>query len=174
MDHLKSLIRTIPDFPKPGIQFRDLTTLFQNPAGLRETVEALAAPYKTRNIDMVVGIESRGFILGAPIAMELGKGFVPVRKPGKLPGKTHGVDYTLEYGTDRLEIHADALERGARVLVVDDLLATGGTMEATCKLLDSLGCKVESCAVVVELVDLKGRQRLGGQDIFRLIEFEGE
>ncbi|MDH5751244.1 MAG: adenine phosphoribosyltransferase [Deltaproteobacteria bacterium] len=174
MDELKALIRTIPDFPKPGIEFRDLTTLFLDPTGLRKTVEALAAPYRNDSIDMVAGVESRGFILAAPIAIELGTGFVPVRKEGKLPGETVGVEYTLEYGEDHLEIHSDALKPGMRVLMVDDLLATGGTMEAAVKLVERMGCKVAACAFVVELVDLHGRKKLTSHRVDSLITFEGE
>ena len=174
MDHLKALIRTIPDFPQPGINFRDLTTLFLDARGFRESVAAIAGQYQGEDIDMVVGVESRGFIVAAPVAMELGAGFVPIRKPGKLPGETFGVEYTLEYGEDRLEIHSDALGIGARVLIVDDLLATGGTMEAACKLVQRVGCEVVGCAFLVELPDLKGRSRLDGYRITNLIEFAGD
>lgn len=174
MHQIKSLIRTIANFPVPGIQFRDLTTLFLNAQGLRDTVQALAEPYRGQKVDMVAGIESRGFILAAPLALELNVGMVPVRKPGKLPGQTLGVDYTLEYGQDRLEIHADALQKGMRVLMVDDLLATGGTMEAACRLVERVGCEVMGCAVVAELVDLKGRERLVGRPVLSLVTFEGE
>lgn len=174
MDELKALIRTIPDFPRPGIQFRDLTTLFLDPRGLRDSVMAMAEPYRNRSIDNVAGIESRGFILAAPLAVELGTGFVPIRKPGKLPGKTLGVEYTLEYGEDRLEIHSDALHQGDKVLMVDDLLATGGTMQAACKLVERIGCEIVGCVVVVELVDLKGRAKLARYPLTSLVEFEGE
>ena len=174
MDDLKRLIRTIPDFPKPGIQFRDLTTLFGDGDGFRRTVRAMADPYRAPAIDRVVGIEARGFILGAAIAAELGLGFVPMRKPGKLPGEKIGVEYQLEYGTDRLELHRDALTKEMQVLIVDDLLATGGTMRAACNLIEQVGCRVGGIAFVVELVDLKGRDRLKEYSLFRLIEFEGE
>jgi len=174
MDHLRALIRTIPDFPEPGIEFRDLTTLFLDAEGFRATVQALADQYRAAEIDMVLGVESRGFILAAPLAVALGTGFVPIRKPGKLPGETFGVEYTLEYGEDRLEIHKDALPLGARVLMVDDLLATGGTLEAACKLVERMGCEVVGCAVVVELVDLKGRERLKPHRVTNLIEFNGK
>ena len=175
MEDLKSLIRTIPDFPKPGIEFRDITTLLLNPEGLRKTVAAIASEYKGEKLDMVCGVESRGFILGAPVALELGVGFVPVRKEGKLPGETHGVEYTLEYGEDRLEIHVDALKPGMRVLMVDDLLATGGTMEAACKLVEKIGCEIIGCAFVVELPDLHGRKRINPPHrITSLVEFNGE
>lgn len=174
VDHIKSLIRTIPDFPEKGIEFRDLTTLFQNGPGFRAAIQAMVDYHRQLEVEVVVGVESRGFILGAPIALELGTGFVPIRKPGKLPGKTVGIEYQLEYGTDRLEIHADAIEQGARVLVVDDLLATGGTMDAACTLTEQVGGKVVGCSVVVELVDLKGRDRICRYPIHKLVEFEGE
>jgi adenine phosphoribosyltransferase len=174
MEHIKELIRTIPDFPKPGIMFRDLTTLFLHPEGFREVVHAMAAAYRGDHIDMVVGIESRGFILAAPMALEMGTGFVPMRKPGKLPGEKIGVEYTLEYGTDRLEVHTNALRRGMRVLMVDDLLATGGTMRAACNLAEQAGCTVAGLAFAVELVDLKGRQRLSEYPMLSLVSFEGE
>ncbi len=174
MDHLKSLIRTIPDFPQAGIAFRDLTTLFLDAGGFREAVARMAAQYREEEIDMVIGVESRGFILAAPLALELHTGFVPIRKPGKLPGETYGVEYTLEYGEDRLEIHSDALAMGARVLMVDDLLATGGTMEAACRLVERIGCHVVGCAFVAELVDLGGRRRLQPHRVTNLVEFAGE
>lgn len=174
MEHLKALIRTIPDFPSPGIQFRDLTTLFLHGEGFRETVRALADQHRNDAVDMVVGVESRGFILAAPLAVELGLGFVPVRKPGKLPGETLSVEYTLEYGADRLEMHSDALQAGMRVLMVDDLLATGGTMAAACRLVEQVGCTVAGCSFVVELPDLKGRDKLAGYDVRSLLAFEGE
>lgn len=174
MDHLKELIRTIPNFPKPGIEFRDLTTLFLHPQGFQQAVDAICSPYLNQGVDMVVGVESRGFILGAPVALGLKAGFVPVRKPGKLPGATLGVEYTLEYGADRLEMHRDALQPGMRVLMVDDLLATGGTMEAACHLVEQVGCQITGCAFLVELVDLQGRKRINGHAIHSLVEFQGE
>ena len=174
MDQIKSLIRTIPDFPKQGIDFRDLTTLFLHAEGFERVVSTMAERHAQKPIDMIVGVESRGFIIGAPLAVSMGKGFVPVRKPGKLPGASIGVEYELEYGVDRLEIHADALHKGARVLMVDDLLATGGTMEAACRLVEQIGGEVIGCAFIVELVDLKGRERLTRYPINSLIEFEGE
>jgi len=174
MLELKDLIRTIPDFPKPGIEFRDLTTLFLHGEGFRRTISALAERYARENVDLVCGVESRGFILGAPLAVELGKGFVPIRKEGKLPGKTIGVEYTLEYGEDRLEVHADALPAGARVLMMDDLLATGGTMQAACKLVETVGARVLSCGFVVELVDLQGRAKLPNYDVYSLVTYTGE
>ena len=174
MDHLKNLIRTVPDFPKPGIQFRDITTLLIDPKGLADTILEMVKPYRGDKVDMVVGIESRGFILAAPMAIELGTGMVLVRKPGKLPGEKIGVEYSLEYGTDMLEIHTDALEKGMRVLIVDDLLATGGTMEAACQLVEQVGCEIAGVAFVVELVDLKGRDKLKKYPITKLIDFEGD
>lgn len=174
MEDIKSLIRTIPNFPKEGIEFRDLTTLFLDGEGFQKTVSRMADPYRGQPIDKIVGIESRGFILGAPMALELGVGFVPVRKPNKLPGERIGVEYTLEYGVDRLEIHSDALTKGERVLIVDDLLATGGTMEAACRLVEQVGGAIIGCAFVVELTDLKGRDKLTNYPIFKLIDFEGE
>ena len=173
MDHIKALIRTIPNFPKNGIDFRDLTTLFLNGPGFNAVVKAMADHHRHLSIDLVVGVESRGFILGAPVALELGKGFVPVRKPGKLPGAKIGVKYDLEYGSDQLEIHADAIPAGARVLIVDDLLATGGTMQAACSLVEQAGGLVAGCSFVVELVDLKGRARISKYALHNLIDFEG-
>jgi adenine phosphoribosyltransferase len=174
MEALKSLIRTVPNFPKPGIMFRDLTTLFLDPDGFRLTVQALADAHRNKAIDMVVGIESRGFILAAPVALELKTGFVPMRKPGKLPGEKIGIEYALEYGHDRLEVHTAALRRGMRVLMVDDLLATGGTMRAACTLVEQVGCTVAGVAVVVDLPELKGRERLAEYPIVSLVSFEGE
>ena len=174
MDDIKSLIRTIPNFPKNGIEFRDLTTLFLHAKGFERVVNLLAERHADEPCDMIVGIESRGFIIGAPLAINMGKGFVPVRKPGKLPGATVGVEYKLEYGVDRLEVHSDALENGARVLMVDDLLATGGTMEAACRLVEQIGGEVVACSFVVELPDLKGRDKLTRYPVHSLIEFEGD
>ena len=171
---LKKLIRTIPDFPNPGIMFRDLTTLFLHPEGFRDCVQEMAAAHRDVKIHMVVGIESRGFILAAPVAIELGVGFVPMRKPGKLPGEKLGVEYTLEYGTDRLEIHANALRPGMHVLIVDDLIATGGTIRAACNLVEQVGSTVAGVACLVELVDLKGRDHIAEYPYYHLIEFEGE
>ncbi len=157
---LRALIREIPDFPKPGINFYDVTTLFKHAEGLRAAISALAAPYADDHVDVVVGIESRGFVLGAPVALELGCGFVPVRKRGKLPGKTLSQAYELEYGTDAVEIHDDAIAAAQRVLIVDDLLATGGTMEATCRLVQRLQAPVCGISVLIELGFLGGRSRL--------------
>lgn len=173
---IKSLIRTIPDFPKAGIQFRDITTLLKDTDGFHETIEHFANYYQGHTIDKVLGIESRGFILGAALAYALGKGFVPVRKRGKLPGATKGREYELEYGTDRLEIHTDAINAGEQILLVDDLIATGGTAEAAGALIEDLGGKIVECAFVIELPDLGGRKRLEdlGYRVYSLCEFEGE
>lgn len=173
---IQSLIRTIPDYPKPGIQFRDVTTLFKDPKGLQTTIERLRERYADQGIDKVVGVESRGFIVGAPLAYMLGAGFVPARKPGKLPAETIGQDYALEYGHDRLEIHTDAIAPGERVLLVDDLLATGGTAEAAAQLIQRLGGTLVECAFIVDLPDLGGHARLekSGLAVFVLCEFAGE
>lgn len=165
---LASHLRDVPDFPKPGILFKDITPLLASPSAMRAAIERLAAlPFGT--IDKVAAIESRGFLFGAPLALQLGKPFVPVRKPGKLPWKTNRVEYVLEYGTDAVEIHQDAVRTGERVLLVDDLLATGGTMGAACQLVESCGGVVAGCAFVVELCFLPGRKRLGGHRVEALI-----
>ncbi|MDZ3824146.1 MAG: adenine phosphoribosyltransferase [Pseudoxanthomonas sp.] len=159
MTDLDRLIRDVPDFPKTGIVFKDITPLLADAAGLRAAVEAMAAPWLGAGIDAVAGIESRGFILGAPLALRLGTGFVPIRKPGKLPGATVGEDYGLEYGHDRVEIHVDALPAGRRVLIVDDVLATGGTLAAARALVEKLHCEVAGAGVLLELAGLDGRAR---------------
>jgi adenine phosphoribosyltransferase len=173
---IKSLIRTIPDYPKPGVQFRDITSLLENPKGLRIAVESLAEPFLGDRIDKVAGIEARGFLFGVAVALELEAGFVPVRKAGKLPGATVGRDYELEYGTDRVEIHADALAPGERVLIIDDLIATGGTAEATIQLIGDIGAEIVGCAFVIDLPDLGGSKRIGanGLRVVSLCAFEGE
>jgi adenine phosphoribosyltransferase len=173
---IKSRIRTVPHYPKQGIMFRDITTLLKDPAGLRATVDDLVRRYKDVKIDKIAGIESRGFILGAPLAYALGKGFVPIRKKGKLPAETIGHDYDLEYGTDRIEIHTDAIAKGERVLLVDDLIATGGTAEAACKLIEKIGGHIVECAFIIDLPDVGGRARLEklGHKVFALCEFEGD
>ena len=168
---LASFIRDIPDFPVEGILFKDITPLLQNPQAFREAIDQLAARYKDRAIDQVVAIESRGFIFGAPLAYKLGAGFIPVRKPGKLPAETISVEYTLEYGTNTLEMHKDALKPGDRVLLVDDLLATGGSARAAANLIEQLGGKVEGIAFLIELEFLHGRSKLEGYDVFSLITF---
>lgn len=172
---LKSRIRTIPDYPKPGIQFRDITTLLKDPFGFRKVVDDLVQPFAGKRIDAVAGIEARGFIIGGAVAHQLSTGFIPVRKKGKLPGETIGQDYELEYGTDRVEIHRDALAHGERVLVVDDLIATGGTALATLNLLQQAGAEIVGCSFVVDLPDLGGRKRLekAGVSVLTLVEFEG-
>jgi adenine phosphoribosyltransferase len=173
---IKSLIRTIPDYPKPGIQFRDITTLLANPKGFQQVIDDFSVRYKDQKIDKVVGVEARGFIIGAALAYKLGVGFVPIRKAGKLPSETMGHDYVLEYGSDRVEMHSDAIVQGESILLVDDLIATGGTAEAAATLIKKLGGKVVECAFVIDLPDLGGVRRLqaAGLKIFSLCEFEGE
>src|SRR5205814_8647229 len=171
MDHLKEKIRHVPDFPKAGILFYDITTLLQDPAGFRMAVDALSTPFDGQGINIVVGIESRGFIFGAAVADRIGAGFSPVRKPGKLPSKTMRATYDLEYGTDALEIHDDAVVAGQRVLIVDDLLATGGTARATCDLVKRLGGQVHALAFLIELVALNGRQRLAAEAIHTVLKY---
>ena len=173
MDDLKLKIRTIPDYPKPGIQFRDITSLLADPQAFNDVMDRFVKRYQDEKIDLVVGIESRGFILGAPLALRLGKGFIPVRKEGKLPGSTYGVDYDLEYGTDRVEVHKDAIPPGSKVLMVDDLLATGGTIGGSSRLIEKAGGIIVGYAFLIELVDLKGRNNLD-HPIFSLVTFEGE
>jgi adenine phosphoribosyltransferase len=172
---LARYIRTIPDFPKPGVQFRDITTLLAHADAFRATVERLAAPFRARAIDTIAAIESRGFIVGAALAHELRTGFVPIRKQGKLPAERFGEDYQLEYGTDRLEIHRDAVTPCRSVLLVDDLIATGGTAEAALKLLATAGAAIAGCAFVIELPDLGGRERLErrGHRVLALCRFAG-
>ena len=169
---LKHKIRHVPDFPKPGILFYDITTLLRDPEGLRLGLDALAAPYTQTPIDIVVGMESRGFIFGAALAVRLGAGFVPVRKRGKLPAATVQVTYDLEYGTDVLELHADAITRGQRVLIVDDLLATGGTAAATVDLVSGRGAEIVGCAFLVELTFLRGRARLGDTPVHVVLRYD--
>ena len=171
MMDLKKYIRHVPDFPKPGILFYDITTLLQNPAGLRAAIESLAQPFTGKGIDLVVGIESRGFIFGAPVADRLGAGFAPVRKPGKLPAKCARESYALEYGTDTLEIHEDAVKKGQRVLIVDDLLATGGTARATVDLVRKIGGTVHGLAFLIELLALNGRARLTGEQVHASLQY---
>ena len=173
---LKSRIRTIPDFPKPGIQFRDITTLLKDPFGFRKLVDDLVQPFAGKRVDAVAGIEARGFIIGGAVAHQLSTGFIPVRKKDKLPWDTIGQDYELEYGTDRVEIHRDAVGEGETVLIVDDLLATGGTALATLDLLRQAGADIVGCSFVVDLPDLGGHKRLEeqGVSVLTLVEFEGE
>jgi adenine phosphoribosyltransferase len=171
MDQLKAKIRNIPDFPKPGILFYDITTLLRDAEGFGQAVDALASPFKGRSIEAVVGMESRGFIFGAAVADRLGAGFIPVRKPGKLPSKTVKASYDLEYGSDALEMHCDAVDQGTRVLVVDDLLATGGTAKATVSLLRSCGAEIVGVSFLIELVDLGGRARLAGEQVSAVLQY---
>jgi adenine phosphoribosyltransferase len=168
---LKSLIRAIPDFPRKGILFRDITTLLQDPEGLNYVIDRLAEVYADQSIDYVAGIESRGFIFGTPLACRLSAGFVPIRKPGKLPAAVHFTEYELEYGTDRLEVHQDAFKPGSRVLMVDDLLATGGTAAAAAHLVDKTGAHLMGFAFIIELADLGGRSKLPDLPIESLIEY---
>jgi adenine phosphoribosyltransferase len=172
---IKSVIRTIPDYPKPGIMFRDVTTLLGNARAFRTTVDLLVQPYAGTRIDKVAGIEARGFILAGAVAHQLSVGFVPVRKKGKLPWKTIGQSYDLEYGTDTVEIHADAVSKGDNVLIVDDLIATGGTAEAAIKLVEKAGGNVVGCSFIIDLPELGGRERLEklGKKVLALVHFEG-
>src|SRR5277367_6459796 len=172
MDDLKKLIREVPDYPKPGILFYDLTTLLKDQKGFSALIDRLCDHYKGQKVDLVTGIEARGFIFAPALAYRLGAGFVPVRKPKKLPGKTAKITYDLEYGTDTLEIHEDAVQKGQRVLLCDDLLATGGTAAATVKLIRSLGGVVEGAAFAVELSFLGGRKKLDGLDVFSLMKYD--
>jgi len=173
---IKSLVRTVPHYPKPGVMFRDITTLLKDPVGFRDTINALVKHYPAARFDKIAAIEARGFIIGAALAFQLGLGFVPVRKRGKLPAEKVGLDYELEYGTDRIEMHVDAVSPGERILLVDDLLATGGTAEAACILIEKMGGQIEECCFVIDLPDLGGRKRLEqrGHKVFALCEFEGD
>ena len=168
---LKQMIRSVPDFPKPGINFFDITTLLKDPNGLKATIDSIAAPYSGGGIDTVVGIESRGFILGSAVAQRIGAGFVPMRKPGKLPARTLKEMYDLEYGKDALEIHADAIERGQRVLIVDDVLATGGTAAAAARLVRQLEGELEGLAFLIELTFLDGKTKLPGENVFSVLQY---
>ena len=171
VDSIADRIRDVPDFPKKGILFKDITPVLSNIDTLRASIKEMAAPFMDLEIDVVVGIESRGFIFGAPIADVLNCSFVPVRKPGKLPWKTESVSYELEYGTDALEIHKDAITKGQNVLIVDDLLATGGTAEATCKLVSKLGGNIKGLSVLIELEALNGRKRLNPYNVHSLVQY---
>ena len=173
---IKSKIRTIENYPIKGVMFRDITTLLKDPEGLRDSINKLVDRYKDLNIDKIVAIESRGFIVGAPLAYLLNVGLVLIRKPGKLPAETIDQDYKLEYGTDRIEVHVDAIEEGEKVLIVDDLIATGGTAEATVRLVQKMKGEIVECCFIIDLPDIGGRDRLEnmGQKVFTLCEFEGE
>ena len=173
---IASFVRTIPDYPKPGILFRDVTGLLEDARGLRMAVDLIVHRYIDRHVDLVAGVEARGFIFGTAVAYELGVGFIPLRKAGKLPGEVIGIDYDLEYGTDRMEVHADAIPSGARVLLIDDLIATGGTAEAAMELIRRSGGIVEEACFVVDLPDLGGATRLREHDVdvFALCSFKGE
>jgi adenine phosphoribosyltransferase len=171
-EHLKKLIREVPDFPKKGILFYDITTLLKDKVGFATLIDALAEHYLGKDIDLVLGMEARGFIFGPALAYRLNAGFIPVRKPGKLPAATARYDYALEYGTNTLEIHKDAIQKGQRVIIVDDLLATGGTAEATCKLAESLGADIAGLGFVVELDFLNPREKLKQYDVYSLLHYD--
>jgi adenine phosphoribosyltransferase len=172
MDVLKKAIREVPDFPKEGILFYDITTLLKDGKALASAMDALSERYKTNNIDAVLAIEARGYIFGATLAYLLGTGFIPVRKPGKLPAETIQETYELEYGTDTIEMHADAVQKGHKILVVDDLLATGGTAAAACQLAEKAGGKVVECCFLIELSFLNGREKLGSHKVFSLLQYD--
>ena len=169
---LASTIRSVPDFPIEGILFYDITTLLKNPEALKASVDQLVDHYQDTGVEVIVGMESRGFIFGMPVAYQMGIGFVPVRKPGKLPAETVSESYDLEYGTNTLEIHVDAIKKGQKVLIIDDLLATGGTAMATCNLVEKLGGEIVGVAFVIELNFLKGREKLQGYDVFSLLQYD--
>jgi adenine phosphoribosyltransferase len=173
---IKSKIRTIENYPIKGVMFRDITTLLKDPEGLRDSINKLVDRYKDLNIDKIAAIESRGFIIGAPLAYLLNVGLVLIRKPGKLPAETIDQDYKLEYGTDRIEVHVDAIEKGEKILIVDDLIATGGTAEATVRLVQKMKGDIVECCFIIDLPDIGGRERLEnmGQKVFTLCEFEGK
>ena len=169
---LRAFLRDVPDFPKPGIVFKDITPLLASPEAMQHCIDLMVDVAKSDDIDRVVAVESRGFLFGVPLAMRLGKGFTPIRKPGKLPWRTKRIEYALEYGTDAIEIHDDGVEPGERVLVVDDLLATGGTMKAACDLIDSVGGVVAGCLVIVELCFLAGREKLAPHPVHALLSLD--
>ncbi|HEY2934669.1 MAG TPA: adenine phosphoribosyltransferase [Acidobacteriota bacterium] len=171
MTDLKKIIREVPDFPKPGILFYDVTTLLREPAALKEVIDAFVNRFSDQGVDLVLGMESRGFIFAPPVACRLGAGFVPVRKPGKLPWKTKTVTYDLEYGKDALEIHEDAVQPGQKVLIVDDVIATGGTAAATVKMAREMGAEVVGAAFLIELTFLRGREKLDGTPFFSILQY---
>jgi len=176
LEGIKKSIRTIPDFPKKGVMFRDITTLLLDPVAFRRSIKAMAGHYREKGIDVIAGAESRGFIFGAALAYELGVAFVPIRKPGKLPAKTRKAEYDMEYGTDSLEVHDDAIRKGQRVLLVDDLLATGGTIRAAAELVKELGARLAGLCFLIELSYLNGREALEGlgADIFSIVRYDSE
>ncbi len=174
LTELERLVRTIQDWPKPGVRFKDITPLLRDPAGLALAVEYLSQPFRDQHVDVVAGAESRGFIFGTAVATALSAGFVPIRKPGKLPAQTRTETYELEYGTDRLEMHVDAIGPGQRVLMVDDLLATGGTMAASCRLVEGVGGRIVGVAVLIELEFLHGRRKLGAYPVYSVIKVPGD
>ncbi len=171
---LKSKIRTVPHWPIEGVMFRDITTLIQDGEAFKKVCDDLYERYKDKGIEVIVGIESRGFIFGSVLAYKLGIGFVPIRKPGKLPAKTISAEFEKEYGKDKMEIHADAIKEGQKVLLIDDLIATGGTIEAAIKLIEQLKGEIVECAFIIDLPDLKGKEKIKGYDVFTMLEFEGE
>lgn len=171
MKNLADAIRSVPDFPKPGIDFKDITTLLKDPQAFKEAVDAMLKPFDSIKIDKVVGIESRGFIFGTAMAYKIGAGFVPIRKPGKLPAKTISEEYQLEYGTDKVEIHVDAVEKGETVILVDDLLATGGTAQASVKLLEKIGADILGLTFLIELDFLNGREKIKDYKVFSVIHY---
>ena len=173
-DYIKSKVRSIPDWPIKGVIFRDITTLLQDPLAHKEICNIFYNRYAGANIDKIAGIDARGFLFGSVLAYKLDIGFVPIRKNGKLPFKTISESYTLEYGQETIEIHEDAIEKGERVVIIDDLMATGGTIKAAANLVEKLGGEIVECAFVVELPDLKGREKLGNRNVFSIVEFEGE
>ena len=172
--NIMNSIRDIPDFPKKGIGFKDITTLIKDGKAFSDAIDALAAQYNPDDIDLIIGIEARGFLFASALAYKWGKGVIPIRKPGKLPAECESEEYNLEYGTDKIEIHKDSIKKGDRVLIVDDLIATAGTASAARNLVKKLGGKLVECAFIVELVDLKGRDKLKGEQIYSVVEFEGE
>ncbi len=174
LDYIKSKIRTIPNFPKPGIMFRDITTLFQDPQAMKKTIEILHKRYKDKQIDYVAGIEARGFIIGGSLAEKLNCGFIPIRKKGKLPHEVEQQEYELEYGTDTIEIHKDAFNPGQKILIVDDLIATGGTAQASCKLIEKLKGEIVECSFIIDLPELGGKEKLSKYPVFTLVDFDGE
>jgi adenine phosphoribosyltransferase len=171
MENLKKIIRDVPDFPKEGIVFKDITTLLSDAKSFQRVIDLMAHRYMDKEIDLVLGVEARGFIMGSALAYKLGKGVILVRKPGKLPYKTHSVSYELEYGTDQLHIHQDAIKKGQKVLIADDLLATGGTVKAVIELIEKMGGEIVECAFLAELEFLKGREKLRPHEVFSLLQF---